>query len=521
MAKRVKARAEEDGWIPGPLEPGVLCSLTDAEVRDLYTSQGVLTAKDETQLAVSHPDLAGLITAADFRLLAAEQAGADLRSQAHRPELWEEEAADGYTAGELQRLHQRVQSAAATLAEEQTWLREVLYAGWTGGELCETWQDLLGAMETLSSQAGVAHHLTVEHGPELPEDQPVEDVCRILTEIVDFMEGGGSFGFKTKFTKRSWHQMTEICKIEGRSPRTLDEFHALRADAQLRQDRGRFVARWHRLVEKVDGPSIEKLGSSPERTANGYAPEILKRLKWRVSVWEPLIGDLGKIGFRWTEWLDSHPPEPGDHGELARVRSACSHSLVCIIEAQAARIRQSELSGALQEQRTHMASFPQSEVVSVLQQAQDEWNVETYEESCRELARLDGLRNVYEKRLALLAKLKTTAPAWAHAIAQRAEPHHDTEPPANPSEAWRWRQWHQELERRAAISMDELQDRLYKMELEVPQLAARIIEHETWAAQCDRESSPFLVETLHGSRLVTQPSSSISSTSSPQSSALA
>ena len=33
------------------------------------------------------------------------------------------------------------------------------------------------------------------------------------------------------------------------------------------------------------------------------------------------------------------------------------------------------------------------------------------------------------------------------------------------------------------------------------------------------ESSPFLVETLHGSQLVTQPSSSISSTSSPQSSA--
>ena len=486
MAKRVKATAEEDGWIPGPLEPGVLCSLTDTEVRDLYASQGVLAAEDETQLAVSQPDLAGLVTAADFRLLAAEQAGADSRAQAHRPELWEEEAADGYTAAGLQRLHQRVQSAAATLAEEQTWLREVLYAGWTGGELCETWQDLLGAMETLSIQAGAAHRLAVKHGPEFPEDQPVEDVFRILTEIVDFMEGGGSFGFKTKLTKRNWHQLTGVCNVEGRSPRTLDEFHALRADAQLRQDRGRFVARWRRLVEKADGPSIENLGSSPERTAQGYGPEIRKRLEWRVSVWEPLIDELGKIGFRWTKWLDSHPPEPGDHGELARVRSACSHGLVSIIEAQAARLRQSELSGALQEQRTHLAGFPQSEIVSVLQQAQDEWNVETYEESCRELARLDGLRNLYEKRLALLAKLKTTAPAWAHAIAQRAEPHHDTEPAANPTAAWRWRQWHQELERRAAISMDELQDRLYKMELEVPQLSARIIEDETWAAQCDR-----------------------------------
>ena len=341
-------------------------------------------------------------------------------------------------------------------------------------------------METLSIQAGAAHRLAVKHGPEFPEDQPVEDVFRILTEIVDFMEGGGSFGFKTKLTKRNWHQLTGVCKVEGRSPRTLDEFHALRADAQLRQDRGRFVARWRRLVEKADGPSIENLGSSPERTAQGYGPEIRKRLEWRVSVWEPLIDELGKIGFRWTKWLDSHPPEPGDHGELARVRSACSHGLVSIIEAQAARLRQSELSGALQEQRTHLAGFPQSEIVSVLQQAQDEWNVETYEESCRELARLDGLRNLYEKRLALLAKLKTTAPAWAHAIAQRAEPHHDTEPPANPTAAWRWRQWHQELERRAAVSMDELQDRLYKMELEVPQLSARIIEDETWAAQCDR-----------------------------------
>ena len=38
-------------------------------------------------------------------------------------------------------------------------------------------------------------------------------------------------------------------------------------------------------------------------------------------------------------------------------------------------------------------------------------------------------------------------------------------------------------------------------------------------SRCLIESSPFLVETLHGSRLVTQPSSSISSTSSPQSSA--
>ena len=486
VATRVRAGSKDNDWIPGPLEPAVLCSLSDSEVRDLYVSQGILAVEDETQLAVPQPDLAGLVTPGDFRLLAAERAGAHSRAQAHRPELWEKEAADGYTAAELQQLHQLVQSAAATLAEEQTWLREVLYAGWTGGELRETWQDLLGAMETLSGQAGAAGRSAAEYGPELPATQPVEDVFLVLTEIVDFMNGGGSFGFKTKITKRNWHQLIDVCKVEGRSPRTLDEFRALRAAAQLERDRRRFVARWRRLVEKVDGPSIKSLGNSPERIAQGYAREIRKRLEWRASVWEPLIDELGKVGFSWTKWLESHPPEPGDHGELARVRRAGSHGLVSIIEAQAALLRQTELSGALQEQRTHLAGFPQSEVVSVLQQAQDEWNVETYEKAYRELARLDGLRNVYEKRLALLAKLKTIAPAWAQAIAQRAKPHHDTKPPADSTTAWRWRQWHQELERRASISMDELQDRLYRIKLDAPRLSAQIIERETWAAQCER-----------------------------------
>ena len=176
----------------------------------------------------------------------------------------------------------------------------------------------------------------------------------------------------------------------------------------------------------------------------------------------------------------------GDVEIIARVRRAGSHGLVSIIEGQAALLRQAELSGALQEQRTYLSGFPRSDAASVMLQAQDDWNIEAYEESCRELARLDGLWNVYEERLERLAKLRTTAPAWAHAIAQREEPHHATQPPADPYKSWCWRQWHQELERRADNSMDELQDRLRKIELDALELSARIIEHETWAAQCDR-----------------------------------
>ncbi|NJL16433.1 MAG: hypothetical protein HC938_03770 [Nitrospira sp.] len=56
---------------------------------------------------------------------------------------------------------------------------------------------------------------------------------------------------------------------------------------------------------------------------------------------------------------------------MARVQRAGSHGLVEIVEAQAALLRQAELSAALQSQRTYLAGFPQSECASLLLQAQD------------------------------------------------------------------------------------------------------------------------------------------------------
>jgi hypothetical protein len=133
-----------------------------------------------------------------------------------------------------------------------------------------------------------------------------------------------------------------------------------------------------------------------------------------------------------------------------------------------------ELSTALQQQRTYLAGFPQSETADMLLQAQDSWDVETYEAACRELARLEGLRNAYDTRLVLLARLEGAAPTWAHAIAQRARLHDATQPPGDVNAAWRWRQWHQELERRAAASMTALQERLDKTMDELRHLAAQI-----------------------------------------------
>jgi very-short-patch-repair endonuclease len=486
VAKRVRVDADRDDWIPGPLQSGVLCPLSESEVRQLYATHATLTISDEAQLTVPQPSLAHIVSAADFRLLANERAGTDSRAKSHRADLWLENAGTGYSAAQLQELHQRVCAASSVLTEKENWLREVLFAGWMGGDHRGTWDDLLGYIDSLAAEAATATRLQRTHGPELPKGRPVAQVAATLDEIISHLEGGHSFGLMTKLRHRDWRELIELCCVEGRIPQTVDEFRALRAVARLQENRDRFAGRWRRAVESLGGPQLDSLGNSPERAAQSYAAEIRNRLEWRAMVWEPLTEELRSVGFRWGDWLATHMPVPGDHGEIARVQRAGSQGLAEIVEAQAALIRQVELSAALQSQRTYLAGFPQSDSASVLLMAQDSWDPENYEAACRELARSEGLHSAYDTRSDLLDKMVKVAPAWAHAIFRRQKPHDTAQPPGNCVTAWRWRQWCQELERRASVSMTDLQERLDKTENELREGAAQIIERETWAAQCER-----------------------------------
>ena len=269
----------------------------------------------------------------------------------------------------------------------------------------KVWNDLLASIDSLAGEAAAATRQERAHGPELPGDCPAEELAVTLGEIISHLESGHSLGLMTKFRHRRWHETIEACRVEGRVPQTIDEFRALRALARLREGRARFAGRWRRTVESLGGPEVDRLGNSPERAAQGYAAEIRKRLEWRTSVWEVLIDELRTVHFRWDDWLATHAPVSGDYGELTRIQRAASQGLAEIVEAQAALIRQNELSAALQSQRTYLAGFPQSDAASVLLTAQDNWNVEDYETTCRELARLEGLHAAYDSRSELLAKL--------------------------------------------------------------------------------------------------------------------
>lgn len=102
------------------------------------------------------------------------------------------------------------------------------------------------------------------------------------------------------------------------------------------------------------------------------------------------------------------------------------------------------------------------------------------------MAKLESLKDIFQQRHLLLEKLKPVAVDWANALTTLTPPHNAATPPGNASSAWRWQQLYQILEKRAALSIPALQQEVDATEREIAQLAAQIIEKETWAAQRER-----------------------------------
>ncbi|UOG90813.1 MAG: AAA domain-containing protein [Candidatus Thiothrix sulfatifontis] len=480
-AQLVKEHTERDGWIPGTIQENQLCPLSDTEMATLYATNHQLSLQEEQQLSVKQPEHAKLVSSADFRTLTTERFQIKQQLAQHVPELWD----NTKTASriQLQQIQLQISESVAILNTHESWLQEVLFAGWSGAGLQETWEKLLEAIEELEAQAKKVHLMFIEHAPEIPDN------CDIITldAIIAHLEQGKKLtGLFAKMGKSSWFKLIEQCKTNQRQPQTIEEFHALRAKTQLQQQYNTLAKYWKHTVSTAGGAEFETLGDRPERTAPNYLELIRKHLNWRSHVWNSLQQEIQATGFKWDKWLESCPIVHTQYGELERIKLATTPQLASLFTAKTALLLQSELSKHVEIQATYLSQFQQSEIAIDLTRAQQTWDADSYETLWKRLAQLEGLQGIYQQRHSLLARLKPVAPDWAKSIVLRSSPHDSSTPPGSASTAWLWLQLQQILEKRADLSIPALQQELDTAESEIAQLAAQIIEKETWAAQGDR-----------------------------------
>jgi very-short-patch-repair endonuclease len=485
-AKRVKDGTGKDDWIPSPVTLGESLPVSFADVVALYQTNARISAADERELNGFRPELSALPTPKDYQGVVEELnslAACDLH---FREELWNA-TFEPKDLKEFDRMLETARKTIEFLRDSAPWQLEAIQAGRDGDEARRVWLSLSELIETTWREVHECHALVLEHGPVISDTRPPHELLVVVEEIIHHSEAGNSFGLLTKLTKRHWFEFREKAQVRSR---VLDlnnsaDLRAVRALLRMRQLRSELIGRWERQMACQGGPACSELGDRPEQVCKQFVGTIHTCLEWHNSTWQPLESEFQRLGFLWSAFLESTQPQTGTNAELNRIRRAVTGDLGTILGSRNGWLRHKQLKEILAAslQLVPTSQTPDALVTQSLRRALREMSPAAYQAAYEELVRLKNLELDLARRRALLKQVSRSAPAWASAIENRHPKHNQPEPPGEPESAWEWRQLHDELERRANVSLDQLQREIENLGHQLLEVTAQLVEKQTWMKQ--------------------------------------
>ena len=491
-AKFVKAGKGEHDWIPGPVEAGAPLPVSPAEVVALYQTNALVSVVDERELGRRRPDLGSLPAPAEFRRVIAEIDALGREDLRWREELW----ADVPGPDDLAEFDQLLGLAGRTIEffrDSTPWQLDAIQAGRDGEHASQTWEALAALIDNAWREIQECHALVMEHGPVITDEREPHELLPVVDEILAHSEAGGSFGALTKLVHRPWFEFKDRVRIGSRPLElsALAHLRAVRAALRIRQLRADLVGRWARQMVPRGAIPVGELGEHPEQVCKQYVARIRFALAWHGTAWQQLGQKFEQLGFQWPRFLETTPPEAGDHAELRRIRRAVLNELAPILESRSGFLRHQRLRATWESWRARQSEpgEPVAFATRRLHQAVRNSSPDDYQAAHDELARLKHLESDLGVRRDLLDRIRRSAPAWATAVENRVTRHSSEHPPGDPATAWDWRQTQDELERRARVSLDELQQRGERLGRQMLEITTQLIEKLTWLNQI-RQTSP-------------------------------
>ena len=488
-ARNVTREKGQNDWIPAPITLGAVMPLSEGELIELYRTNVTVSSEDESELSGILPDLNTILTPDEFEGLDKERERLASLDRSFRSDLWDSSSTN-QSPEELELLADNLLKAIEPVKGREPWKLAAVAAGRSGGPHREPWEQLLSMIETLHREAAHAQETMLHYAPTLSDQMPLVEQAQIVDEILKHLESGGSLGLFVLLWHPRWKRLIRETRVASGEPRTVEDFRAIRTFVRLQALRKQLAERWDRQVHSLGAPPSRELGKELEKALIQFAPVIRECLNWHETTWEPVEKRLKNSGLRWDTFLAEQPPNLAPSGELLRLRDAITKTLQPIISSRTSARRWQRLEAQLADLRGKLAvaggSHASSQVIARLREAVKTLDLESYSGAFERLVELHSRRSDLENRRKLLARLEPVAPNWAAAIRDRLGPHGGREIPGDPAAAWLWRQLHDELERRAKVSIEDLQQTIKRLSQELQRITAELIDRRAWAAQVRR-----------------------------------
>jgi very-short-patch-repair endonuclease len=487
-ARKVSAEQNTNAWIPGPLSPAAPFCLPLGDLIDLYRTNSSVARQHEIELSGTLPDPSEIPNPEDFQDTLAERTRLSQEDLSLGSQFWQAEASSD--AKRIDALSARLISAVEPLLGNERWKLDAVYAGKHGGAHRQPWDQLLGSIRQLHSEAARAQEMLLKLAPQPAVTHALEEQERIAGEILAHFDQDGEPGFFTFLTHRSWKAFADGSRVNGHPPTVREHFQALRTSTRVRILRRDLATRWDRQVAVNGSASSNNMGPELEKTLIQFCDPIANCLAWYEKTWLLLEKELKELGFLWDKFLAEQPVVVGPTGEVTRLAKAVGGPLPAVLAARFNRIQLLQIDSSLNTHRRRLeslsASAPASRVIRDLAGAMNASDASAYRKAFGALAELRSRRDDLNRRNALLKRVESSAPAWTAAIRNRSGVHGEEHPPGNPEAAWVWRQLFEELERRGSVSLEQLQTKNDKLREQLRRVTIELIDRRAWAFQAKR-----------------------------------
>ena len=489
-ARFVSQNAEHDSWIPGPVETGNSVPLSDPEVRDLYGTNAQITPEIELELRRWRPEPGTAVGADEFALECERWRQLQQSDIVTGTELWSDSAVETDTE-ELALIQEKIRKSVELLRDAPEWKLDALAASLAGyPEAVAPWEELAQRLERLFLESQSSASLFLDYRCSLVGDLSPDIAGGLANEIRNFLGSGRKLTTFRLMTRPTWRKFIATVRVNDKEPESAEHFSALEKFAGLQSARYVLGVRWTNQITRRQGSSWEEFGEKPEAGASLLIPTVRALLDWHSHVFQPLTHALQTAGFNWTEFINAQEVQPGDHMELRRLVNAVIGPLPAIVSARINLLERKLLDRKFQRWNRSLFSpdvtlLPATAVLD-LRKAVNNKDYHAYDLAYRRLADLHTLAPIFQRRRELLERLRVVAPSWAMAIDSRNGLNGGTEPPGSAVSAWKWRQFVQELDRRANVSMQVLHESIQGLNSQIQRMTARLIEVRSWSAQCKR-----------------------------------
>jgi very-short-patch-repair endonuclease len=480
-AEEVRLAGNEHAWLPAGVQAGAALPLSMEETDELYATNGSLRPDEDAELGAPLPEHDSIFSADEFKLEVSALTASETPEQRA---FWAGDVRASDT-GAFISLRVSLTAMLGELAGAAPWQLEVIEAGHAGLSAAEVWANLDRKVGKVVDTHNRHRELFLECAPEIGEREIDAELTDAVTQMRDHLAAGRGIGWFSMLTRGSWKRARRVCRVNRRSPISLNDFRALAGFIELHTQRRELAQRWDHQVASRGLPKFDELASPPEITAHASTAQFGRLLSWWIGAFVPVQQALHQLGFRWQLWHDRTAARAAHLSPFERDREILSASLLPLVAVRELVARRAEAEDRLRGLAQNLVPF-RGPVCSALRAAVEQRDATAYATCLSGLDDLLAKRDLRDRRLALIARVNGAAPAWARAVAHRESPHDGTSAPGDVERAWRWRQLLEEIERRAALDEVAIARRLESTRKSLRVATATLIDRKAWLAQLQR-----------------------------------